>query len=264
MINILTVTFKGVLRDKVYHGILLIACLFLFIPSASAFSMRQVTQLGITLSLSLTSFLLLLLAVFLGGTSLWKDMERRYTHSVLGGTPISRSSYMLGKYCGVSLFIMLTALLLGLMSLAAIWFTAMAYPPDRPLLWLNILLAVFFDALKYALLVAVAFLLSTVSTSFFLPIFGTIATFLAGSATQNVYDYLHTAQGAQLSAGIRTTALLFYYLLPNFSAFDLKTNAIYSLPLDPGGLLLTFAYAVAYIAILLTAASLLFTRRELL
>ncbi len=263
MIKIVGITFQGVLRDKVFHGILLVAGLFLFIPSASAFSMRQVPQLAITLSLSLTSFLLLLLAVFLGGTSLWKDVERRYTHSVLGGTPISRASYVLGKYSGVSLFVMATAFLLGVLSLAAIWFAAMAYPPDRPLLWLNILIAVFFDALKYVLLVAVAFLLSTVSTSFFLPIFGTIATFLAGSATQNVYDYLQTPQGEQLSAGVKAAALFFYYMLPNFSAFDLKANAIYSLPLDPGGLLLTFAYAAVYIAILLSSASLLFTRREL-
>jgi Cu-processing system permease protein len=263
MIHILLSTFKGILRDKISHSILFIAFLFLFIPSASAFSLRQVAQLAITLSLSLTSFLLLILAIFLGGTSLWKDIERRYVHSVLGGTPISRASYLLGKYCGIGLFVILTAFLLGVLSLAAIWFAAMAFPPDRPLLWLNILTAVFFDALKYVLLVAVAFLLSTVSTSFFLPIFGTIATFLAGSATQNVYDYLHTSQGEQLSAGVKATALFFYYILPNFSAFDLKANAIYGLPLDPGGLFLTFAYAAIYIAILLSSASLLFTRREL-
>jgi len=264
MINIVIATFKGVLRDKIFHGIILITFLFLFIPSASAFSLRQVVQLAITLTLSLSSFLLLLLAIFLGGTSLWKDIERRYTHSIMGGAPISRTSYVVGKFCGICLFIMLTALLLGLLSCATIWFTSTSYPSDRPLLWLNIFSAVFFDVLKYWLLVAVAFLLSTVSTSFFLPIFGTIATFLAGSATQEVYDYLHTDQGAQFSPAIKATALFFYYLLPNFSAFDLKANAIYSLPLDPGGLLLTFGYAVVYIAILLTSASLLFARRELL
>lgn len=225
--------------------------------------MRQVTELAITLSLSLTSFLLLLLAIFLGGTSLWKDLERRYTQSVLGCTPISRTSYVLGKYFGISLFLTLTALLLGGMSLAAIWFTASAYPPDRPLLWQNIAVAVLFDTLKYVLLIAVAFLFSTVSTSFFLPIFGTIATFLAGSATQGVFEYLHTAQGAESTALMKKSALFFYYVLPNFSAFDLKANAIYSLPLDAGGLLLTMAYGMVYIAILLTVTSVLFARREL-
>ena len=264
MMHLLLITFKGVLRDRIYHGLLLVSLLFLFIPSASSFSMRQVAQLAVTLSLSLTSLLLLLLAVFLGGTSLWKDIERRYTHSVLGGTPLSRTACILGKYGGISLFVMVTASLLGIMSLVAIWYTTSAYPPDRPLLWVNIICAVFFDALKYCLLVAVAFLLSTVSTSFFLPIFGTIATFLAGSATQEVYDYFQTDQGTQFSPAIKVVTLFFYYLLPNFSAFDLKANAIYSLPLDLSGLLLTFGYAVTYIAILLTSASLLFSRRELL
>ncbi|EKD40861.1 MAG: hypothetical protein ACD_74C00149G0001 [uncultured bacterium] len=262
MPHLLMVTLKGVLRDRIYHGILLVALLFLLIPSASSFSMRQVTELAITLSLSLTSFLLLLLAVFLGGTSLWKDLERRYVQSVLGA-PISRPSYVLGKYSGVCLFVTLTALLLGVMSIGVIWFTAAAYPPERLVLWQNITLAIFFDALKYALLIAVAFLLSTVSTSFFLPIFGTVATFLAGSATQEVFDYLHTAQGEQLPAITQKAALLFYYVLPNFSAFDLKANAIYGLPLATGDLWLTMGYAVVYIAILLTVASLLFARREM-
>jgi len=247
-----------------YHGTLLIAFLFLFIPSISSFSMRQVTELAITLSLSLTSFLLLIMAIFLGGTALWKDVERRYVHSVLGGTPISRTSYVLEKYLGISLFVSITALLLGVLSLTTIGITAWIYPPDRPLLWQNIALAVLFDAVKYAILIAVAFLLSTVSTSFFLPIFGTIATFLAGSASQDVFDYLHSSQGEQLSVIVRKAALFFYYVLPNFSAFDLQTNAIYSIPLNFTGLLLAFSYAVVYILILLTAASLLFSKRDLL
>jgi len=263
MVRILTTTFKGVLRDKIFHGILFIVILFLFIPTVSAFSLRQVTQLSVTLALSLSSSLLLLLAVFLGGTSLWKDLERRYIQSVLGGAPISRSSYLLGKYYGISLFIFMIALLLGVISFTVICYTSTIYPPDRPVLWWNILYAVFFDALKFVLLVAVAFLLSTVSTSFFLPIFGTIATFIAGSATQEVYDYLHTDQGAQLSVGLKSATLFFYYVLPNFSAFDLKAQAIYSLPHEPANLLLTFGYAVVYIAILLTSASMLFARREL-
>lgn len=263
MLNILVATFNGVLRDKVFHGILGIGCLFLLIPSASSFSLRQVTELAITLSLSLSSLLLLLLAVFLGGTSLWKDVDRRYTTTILGSTPVSRTKYLFGKYCGISLFVFLTAFLLSFLSLTAVCCTATLYPPERALFWEGIIGAILFDAIKYCLLIAVAFLLSTVSTSFFLPIFGTIATFLAGNATQEVYDYLQTDSSVNLPAGVKTAALGFYYLLPNFTIFDLKANAIYSLPIAPDGLVLTFAYALVYIAILLTGASFLFAHREL-
>lgn len=106
MYPVLSVTIRGIFRDRVFHGILLTSVIFLFIPSISTLSMRQVTELSATLSLSLISFILLLLSVFLGGTSLWRDMERRYSFSVLG-LPITRSGYLFGRFAGVAGFIFL-------------------------------------------------------------------------------------------------------------------------------------------------------------
>ncbi|MDY0302111.1 MAG: ABC transporter permease, partial [Trichlorobacter sp.] len=61
MRDIILITLKGIFRDRVFQGILVLGILFLFIPSAASLSMRQVTELSITLSLSLISFILLLL-----------------------------------------------------------------------------------------------------------------------------------------------------------------------------------------------------------
>ena len=224
--------------------------------------MRQVTELSLTLSLSLISFMLLLIAVFLGGTSLWKDIERRYTFSVLG-LPITRTSYLLGKFSGVACFLLLTVVFLGVLAALCVAFTAILHPPDRPMVWANIGLAVLFDGFKYVLLMAFAFLFSTVSTSFFLPIFGTFAIFFVGSSSQGVYDYLHSAAGQDLSPLLKQMATLLYYILPNFSAFDLKVNAIYGIPLSVTGLLLTLGYFLVYLAIVLTLAALVLQKREL-
>ncbi|HCB31456.1 MAG TPA: hypothetical protein DEP50_12775, partial [Acinetobacter lwoffii] len=76
MISILQITLKGIFRDRIFQGIMALAVLFLLIPFAASLSMRQTTELSITLSLSLISFIMLLLAVFLGATSIWKDIER--------------------------------------------------------------------------------------------------------------------------------------------------------------------------------------------
>jgi ABC-type transport system involved in multi-copper enzyme maturation permease subunit len=262
MFDIVRVTLKGIFRDRVFHGILVAALLLPLIPAVSRLSMRQVTELSVTLSLSLISFILLLLAVFLGGTSLWKDMERRYTFSVLS-LPLTRTSYLLGRFFGIALFLLLAAVLLGCLAGCVVLFVSGNFPPDRPVVWANIFAAVLFDAFKYILLVAVALLFSTVSTSFFLPIFGTISAFLVGNASQQVYDYVHSQAGQALSPLLRVSASALYYLIPNFSAFDLKVNAIYGVPLSPGGLALTFGYLVVYTAILLTLAALLFSRREM-
>jgi Cu-processing system permease protein len=262
MHNVFYVTLKGMFRDRVFHGILMTSVVFLLIPAASVLSMRQVTELSITLSLSLISFLLLLLAVFLGGTAIWKDIERRYSFSVLG-LPITRGAYLIGKFAGIAAFVALTACVLGLLGCAVIWYVSGSYPPDRPLVWSYIFAAVCFDACKYILLVAFAFLFSTVSTSFFLPVFGTIVTFLVGNATQEVYDYVHSAAGRALAPLVRQSASALYYVLPNFSAFDLKVNAIYAVAPSLRGTCLTGIYFVVYTTAVLALSCAIFSRREM-
>lgn len=263
MLNIIKITLKGIFRDRVFQGIMALAVLFLFVPSAASLSMRQVTELSITLSFSLISFILLLLSVFLGATSIWRDMERRYTFSVLS-LPLSRSSYLLGRFFGLALFLILTSTVLGAVSLLVIKVASGMYPPARPVVWSYLLLTLLFITLKYILLVAVAMLLSTVSTSFFLPVFGTICTFLASGITQQVYEFVHSPASAQaVSPFLKAVASVVYYLLPNLAGFDLKVNAIYSIAPNLQGLAMTVGYFFAYTAILLGSATLLFNRREM-
>lgn len=263
MMTIISITLKGIFRDRIFQSIMVLALLFLFIPSAASLSMRQVTELSTTLSLSLISFIMLLLSVFLGATSIWKDIERRYTFSVLS-LPISRSSYMLGRFLGIALFMLITAIFLGSIAMISIKVASLTYPPARPLLWSAIVATIVFDALKYIVVVAVAMTLATVSTSFFLPVFGAISTFLAGTVTQQVYDYLHTPSAlASVSAVVRKAALVLYYLLPNLGGFDLKVHAIYAIPLNLQGLLLLAVYFLVYTGIVLSIGALLFARREM-
>lgn len=263
MLSIIHITLKGIFRDRIFHGIMALAVLFFFIPSAASLSMRQVTELSITFSLSLISFILLLLAVFLGATSIWKDIERRYTFSVLS-LPLSRTTYLVGRFCGIALFLLLTAMFLGTVSTLVIKASSAIYPPSRPLLWGTFAVTIIFDALKYILVVAVAMLLATVSTSFFLPIFGAISAFLAGTITQQVYDYLQTPSSQKaVLATVKIAAQTVYYLLPNLSSFDLKVNAIYSIPINPSGLFFTILYFFVYTGILLAIGAILFERREM-
>jgi ABC-type transport system involved in multi-copper enzyme maturation permease subunit len=262
MTTVVRITLKGIFRDRVFQGIMVTACAFLLIPVIASLSMRQVTELSLTLSLSLISFILLLLSVFLGGTSLWKDIERRYTFSVLG-LPISRQSYMIGRFGGVALFVLLAAAVLGVAAFAVVLYSSAIYPADRPIVWSTMALCILFDAMKYILLIAVAFLFSTVSTSFFLPVFGTIATFLAGGVTQQVYEFVNSPAAQKLSSLVKQLATGLYYILPNFGAFDLKVNAIYGLPLPASGLFLTVTYFVVYVGLLLSVAAAIFARREM-
>lgn len=257
-----SIFFVGILRDRALYGFLVLGAMFLAIPAISALSMRQAAALSLSLSFSVTSFLLLLLAIFFSSFAIWRDMERRYTYSVLA-LPVSRSRYVMAKFVANVAIVLLSGLLFAVLTFVAVSYTATIYPPQRALVWGNITIALLFNVLQYVLLAACGLLFSTVSTSFFLPVFGTIIIFLCGSMSQDVYNYLSSSAATDVPDFVKQIFSLFYYIVPNFSAFDFKYAAIYSVPIAWQDLWLTFGYFAAYLAVVLFLACFFFNRREL-
>jgi Cu-processing system permease protein len=261
--NFFRTSVSSLVRDRLLFLLFILGLLALFlIPAFSMFSMRQVQELSVTLCLSSLSFLLLVITVLTGASSIWRDVEKRYTSSVLG-LPVSRGAFVLGKFCAISLVLGGVAFVFGAASCAAIKVASASYPPDIPVHWLNFAAAVAFDYLKYVMLLSLAFLFSAVSTSFYFPFLGTIAIFVAGTGSQEVFEYVSGSYGQNIPAVSKAFIKAIYYLLPNFAAFNLKAQAIYALPLAPGTLVLTLLYFVCYTGIMLSIAVWSFSKREL-
>lgn len=254
---------KWIVRDRVLQALVGVAVLLLLlVPAFSVLSMRQVQELSITLSLSFISFVLLVLSTLLGASSIWRDVEKRYTSAILT-LPYSRGSYILGKFLAIAACIAASAAVFAIIAAVAIVFSSGLYPSSTPIRWSYIMNAVMFDVLKYVLLAAIALLLSSLSTSFFLPIFGTISLLLAGNASQEVFDFVSTeASAAKMPAVMSYAAKGLYYLIPNFGAFNFKVAAIYPVSLDLIGVLYTFLYFVIYTGIVLAISVKVFSRRE--
>jgi Cu-processing system permease protein len=53
-----------------------------------------------------------------------------------------------------------------------------------------------------------------------------------------------------------------YYVLPNFSAFDIKQQVVYAHPVPAGYIATTALYGAVYITMLLVAAVTIFSRRD--
>lgn len=259
----ITLILRWTLRDRILHAVFGVGfLLLLLIPVFSSFSMRQVQESALTLILSVSSFVLVLLAVQLGSSAVYRDIERHYAMSTLA-LPLPRRSFILGRFVGISLVLIVSAAIFALLAFILVPFAASINPPDRPAIWSTVLIAFGFDVCMAILLAAVAILLSCVSTSFALPFFGSIAIYLAGSASQQVYDFLHSSAAINQSPLVKSMGDILYYLLPNFDAFDLHLQAIYGLPLVTNQLLTTFAYFIFYVAILLVLSIVIFERREM-
>jgi len=236
--------------------------MLLLVPALSSFSMRQVQELAISLSLSTISAFLLVVTLLLGSSSVWRDIERRYTSTLLT-LPVGRGVYLCSKYVSILLFQGLCVMVLGLGAALIIALAAASYPSDIPIHWGNIVLSLTGCLLKYQLLACIALLLSSLSTSFYLPFFGTLAIYLCGSASQEVYEYVISTPPGDLQPLTVKAVSVAYYLLPNLSAFDFQTHAVYGLEVSWSGAAVVFGYALIFSALLLALAMLAFRRREL-
>lgn len=252
-----------IIRDRTIHILLAFAgILMIIVPVISAFSMRQSQEMAVTLSLSFTSFILLVSSIILGTTIIWRDIERRYTYAILS-LPLDRGRYLLGKFLAVCIFLFGGALAIGCCAMIAIKIGSLQYHPDFPAQWDRIALSIIMDVLKYSLLTALAILISTLATTFFMPVFVTIAIYLTGSASQDVYEYILSDHSGNFSEFSKFLVKMVYYIIPNFSAFDYKLYAVYPIKIDPMGIIYNGIYAIVYSAIILSLAVICFNRREM-
>lgn len=254
-------TIKTVLKDRIFLMISSLILVYAFIPVFSYFSMRQLQEVSITMSITLNSFILLVLSIFGSIYTIWRDIERKYTFTLLS-YPTSRINYIFGRYFGfVSILLIITVVNL-ILGIIAIKISASFYKSDLPILWSSIALSYIFSWLKYSLILAVGFFFASFSTSFFTPIFSTIAIYLSGNSIQGIYEYV-AKDGGNISAFVKKLVSIIYYILPNLSAFDFTASAVYSLKIDLQSVFYTFVYFILYFTILFGLTCVIFNKRDL-
>jgi ABC-type transport system involved in multi-copper enzyme maturation permease subunit len=255
--------FRESVRDKVLYNLVLFAVLLM----GGSYLIGQLTagqdiKIIKDLGLAATSIFGVFIAVFIGIGLVSKEVERRSIYSLLA-KPVERHQIVLGKFAGlvltlaVNLAIMAAALyaVLGYMAWQAGPTVAQAW--EAPALDPAILKAVAMTLVELSLVTAIALFFSTFSTPM-LSAALTFGLFVAGRFSadlRNFKDVVNAPSAARLANGL-------YWLLPNLSGFDIRSQVVHGQPVPYGYLALTSAYGAIYISILLIAASLVFARRD--
>ncbi len=264
IVNLAIVTLKGGLRSKaVITVVILSGIVFLaIIPSFASFSMRQPREVATSLCLSMISFVLLVLTVFLSVTIIYKDLETRTTYFVLA-QPLSRAQYLLGKFFGIVTILLLSWLVLTIFSIFTLLMAEGMYEADLPVRWVVYFGASFMEFMKMFVLAGVGLLFCSFSTNMFVPLFGTISIYISGNVIQSIYDYVSSAYGEKLPKVTVIVSKIAYWLLPNISAFDIKFKAIYNLPLHTREFILVSGYGLLYCTVVVSIAIMVFRRRQM-
>lgn len=258
------ITFKEGIKSRALFGILIMV-LFLFAVTEmlTDLFMRDVLKVAADLSLSTISFSGLLIVLFIGINLLSKDIDKKTIYMVIS-RPISREQYILGKLFGISMLVVVSVLFLGVLSSIPVYLSKLSYDnPQAIFKWSIYFIAIVFIAMKLVLLVSVTVFFSSFTSSSFISLILTIATYIIGSTAEVVKGLIDTKiEGVDISPVVASVIKFVYYVFPNLSAFDLKIQAAHGLLLPDGYILWTTLYWFFYVAIMASAAAFIMKRRE--
>lgn len=247
-------TFREAVRDRVLYNLVFFALLLI----ATSILVGQIsigieTVVLVSLGLSAISVIGLLIAIFAGVGLVSKEMEKRTLYALLS-KPVRRWEFLAGKFGGLllTLAVNTAAMALGLL-IALLYLKHTLEGGDA-----TAFLAVYFILLKLAIVVALALLFSCF-TSQLLAILFTVSLYIAGLFISE----MRNLDGSRIGPAAKAIFSWISYVLPNFQNFDVMAAAAHGKTVPAALVLHNTLYAILYCAIVLSAASIVFSRRNL-
>lgn len=243
-------TFRQTIRDKILYGIVVFGLLFLgstiVLDSLSlgegVFVVRNFGIAGIYI-------FSLVITIFLSASAVYEDVERKVTYLILA-KPVTRAEMIIGKFAGLISGIGLTTLLMTLTYLIVVFYSGGGI--DYP-----VFAVVSLQILEMAILTALLILFSVFTT----PLAATIYTILIlyiGHLLDLIRVY---AANSGFAAKIIFTSA--YYLMPNLEKFNIRNLIVHNISVSISEAIASLIYALAYTAIALYAAKIIFDKKDL-
>jgi ABC-type transport system involved in multi-copper enzyme maturation permease subunit len=251
IITLAKYTIKGYIKER----ILLVVLIFAFLLMAASYVLSPLAvgaQQKIVVDIGLAAIPLfgLLLIVLLGAGTFYQEKE----HGILKGLlvkPITRADFVLGKWVGTVLTVVLVMALMAAVYLFVMWLSGGALSQ-------NIFWAIYLSMCEIALTASVLSFYSSF-TSPVLASFFTICTVAAGHLSKDLLAFADRFDGAIP----KFFAQVAYYLLPNLALFNVRQEAVHGLPLPDGFIGSVTVYGFFYTATMLLFSAFIFRSKEI-
>jgi len=256
--------FKESVRDRALYAIGAFALLLV----GASIAIGQITageDVKIIKDLGLATIELagILMTIFIGVGLVAREIERRSIFALLA-KPVPRWEFIVGKYFGLVLTILVNVgamtaalyLMLGYLDWSALPIERKAW--DAAATDPRLLVAVVLIAAELALLTAVSLFFSTFSSSTLLSIVFTVGLFVTGLFSADLRGFGDIVDAPAMAPLVQAIG----WIVPAFSAFDVKSDVVHGHPVAAGFVLTTLAYAAVYIATLVAGSVAVFSRRE--
>ncbi|HEV7676667.1 MAG TPA: ABC transporter permease subunit [Candidatus Angelobacter sp.] len=245
-------TFREAVRDRVlYNLILFVLLLVASAPLFGQISIGMERLILVNVGLSSISLFGVIIAIFIGIGLVSKEMEKKTLYTILS-RPVRRWEFILGKYLGLVMTLVVNTALMTAGFYIALLITNGLHKTDALLL-----VAIYFTVLQFLIVTALTILFSTFSSPIFSAIFA-FALFVIGTFAEDLKNFAAISKGA---AKLLATAAA--YVMPNFASLNVIAQAAHDQGVGSGLILFNTLYALLYSASAVAAAVLIFERRNL-
>jgi ABC-type transport system involved in multi-copper enzyme maturation permease subunit len=245
--------FREAVRDRVLYNLVLFVLLLIaaavFIGDLSGGQERKViVDLGLSAMLLFGVFI----SIFVGVGLVYKEIERRTIYAIFS-KPIGRGEFIVGKYLGLCLTLLVNVLVMGAGLSLALICVSRGWDPLALRIWPAVLLIY----VELMVLTGIALLFSCFSS----PALSALLTFFVFIIGHFSADLKNLANSMGSSASRWIFAAL-YYLLPNLANLTFITPAAHGQVPAAAHAGAVVLYAFVYIAVILAAATLIFRQRN--
>jgi len=272
-------TFQEALRRRwmtamLAFGVVLLLLSTLFTWQQTGTEEKYLRDFGIGFIIIIT----LLMAIFLGVALVPPDIERRTIFTILS-KPVDRLEFLIGKYLGLCLTMIVNLAIMGSLFLLAYAIfkvrhdaegLAGAMTPNsvRPGLMFDLAnmgkaLVLHFGQLM--VMASLALMLSLIVSNITAIVFCFLAYF--GGQMSSYWEHLSGNDGAvgeeaHLSKGLQGVVNIVYYMLPRLDRFDVRERLVTDLSINFNYMWKAMGSGLIYVAVLLAIAHLIFSDRE--
>ncbi len=250
---IATNTFREAVRDRVLYNLIAFALLI----SAAAVLVGQISidierLVVINLGLTAVSLFGIVIAILIGIGLVSKEIDKRTLYTVLS-RPVRRWEFISGKFFGLAGTLVVNTFFMAIGVFAALAYVSHHFERSD----LGVLVALYFIVLQFVLITALSLFFSSFSTPIFSAVFA-FWLFVIGSFAGDLRNFAHMAHGL-----VRWLATGAAYLVPNFADLNVISQVAHGEMVSGQLILLNTFYVVVYATAVLSAAVLIFERRNL-
>jgi len=245
-------TFKESIRNKILIGVLLFSVLIIISTMALVqLTIGQWAKITVDIGMGAISLFGNMMAIFLGINLVAREIDRKTVYTIVS-KPIKRYEFILSKYLGLLLTIVVNVVLMLIILLIILKFYVVYDVPFK-----GIFQAFYMLILEFMIISAIAIFFSTFSTPIMSAAFS-ITLWFIGHLLSDLKFWSEKSESELFKSLIQ----FFYYILPDLELLNLKSNIVYQITADLNYIVWVTAYALFYSGMILIFSILIFDKRD--